>query len=238
MMHASSYADTCFEEASETRTGTSEMPAPAIGQSAQNLPQAELALGVLDRLPHGVVVVDDRLEIGLINITAYSLLRQNDGLAIYQNRLVTANSSQTTRLRELVRRVAKPRIPAPSPRGLAIKISRPSSRRPFEVLITPLSMRAAQGTYNLSPALFIFDPEAETKPPNEIVAHLYGLTAAEVRVAVLLMQGRTLKEISMTVQRTKETVRKHLQSIFDKTDTNRQGQLIRLLVGGPASLRF
>ena len=58
---------------------------------------------------------------------------------------------------------------------------------------------------------------------------LWGLTAAEARVASLLAGGRSLHEISDLLEIGINTVRTHLQRIFMKTDTSRQGDLVRLL---------
>lgn len=86
--------------------------------------------------------------------------------------------------------------------------------------------------------LLVFDPDKLVKVRPEQISQLYGLTSAESRLAVILLQGKTLDEASSTLCRAKETVRKQLQSIFDKTNTCRQSELVKLLLRGPASLRL
>jgi len=63
---------------------------------------------------------------------------------------------------------------------------------------------------------------------------LFGLTAAEARLAVTLMEGRSLSEASEVRGLSRETVKSQLSAIFSKTDTKRQGELIRLLARVPA----
>jgi DNA-binding CsgD family transcriptional regulator len=58
---------------------------------------------------------------------------------------------------------------------------------------------------------------------------LFGLTPAECRVALLLADGKSPKEIAGTLCVTAHTMKSHLSSIFSKTSTSGQVQLMRLL---------
>ena len=46
----------------------------------------------------------------------------------------------------------------------------------------------------------------------------------------LFQFGKTVKEIAMSQDIQSDTVKKHLQSIFKKTQTHRQSELIQLLM--------
>ena len=59
-------------------------------------------------------------------------------------------------------------------------------------------------------------------------------TRLTVRIALLLGEGLTQKEIAAHVGVQHDTVRKQLQSIFQKTATRRQPDLLRLLLNLPA----
>jgi DNA-binding CsgD family transcriptional regulator len=58
---------------------------------------------------------------------------------------------------------------------------------------------------------------------------LFGLTPAECRVSLLLADGHAPKEIADSLGVTANTVKSHLSSIYNKTDTSRQSQLAHLL---------
>lgn len=58
----------------------------------------------------------------------------------------------------------------------------------------------------------------------------YRLTQAEARVALALTDGMPLDEIAATYGCARSTVVSHLRHIFDKTDTNRQAELVALLL--------
>ncbi|MGE0419680.1 MAG: helix-turn-helix transcriptional regulator, partial [Acetobacteraceae bacterium] len=79
-------------------------------------------------------------------------------------------------------------------------------------------------------ALFI-QPVGELQPlPGEVLVKLYGLTPAETRLLALLGQDLSLDETAATLGITMPTARTHLQRIFQKTNTNRQSQLVRLVL--------
>ncbi|MGY8661004.1 helix-turn-helix transcriptional regulator [Bradyrhizobium sp. UFLA05-109] len=58
---------------------------------------------------------------------------------------------------------------------------------------------------------------------------LFGLTPAEGRLAAILALGVSLDEASVKLGVSRETVRNHLKSIFSKSGTSRQPELVALL---------
>jgi DNA-binding CsgD family transcriptional regulator len=59
------------------------------------------------------------------------------------------------------------------------------------------------------------------------------LTPAESRIALGLLDGLSQKEISSRDQVNIGTVRKQIQAIYKKTETNRQADLVKLLLNTP-----
>jgi DNA-binding CsgD family transcriptional regulator len=78
--------------------------------------------------------------------------------------------------------------------------------------------------------VLIIDPEDEPQPAAALLRRLYGLTETEARVALHVMYGEDLKQVSEELSISWTTVRTHLQHVFDKTDTHRQAELVRLLL--------
>jgi DNA-binding CsgD family transcriptional regulator len=70
---------------------------------------------------------------------------------------------------------------------------------------------------------------ARTRLPEKTLRSVFDLTDAEARLAVRLGSGQALEDIANELGLTKETVRSHLKSIFSKTSTHRQGDLVSLL---------
>lgn len=65
---------------------------------------------------------------------------------------------------------------------------------------------------------------------------IYGFTRAEARLSMLLACGRNLQESAKALSVSITTVRTHLQRIFSKTETHHQGELVAMLIAGPARL--
>jgi DNA-binding CsgD family transcriptional regulator len=83
-------------------------------------------------------------------------------------------------------------------------------------------------------ALTFYHPRSAPPVDEQVLAAAFDLTPAECRIAHLLAEGFTQKEIAARVGVQHDTVRKQLQSVFQKTATRRQPDLLRLLLHLPA----
>ena len=99
------------------------------------------------------------------------------------------------------------------------------------MLVTPLPARE-HILLGDSPAavIFISDPEKEVQQLDRLLAHYYHLTPAESKLAVLLSNGTSLKRAAGQLGVAKETARSQLKSVFAKTDTHSQSELLRLFL--------
>ncbi|MDQ1207920.1 DNA-binding CsgD family transcriptional regulator [Acinetobacter baylyi] len=70
----------------------------------------------------------------------------------------------------------------------------------------------------------------KTQYPRELYTQIFMFTNVEHKICEQLLNAKTLKEISYTFNIQLDTVRKHLQSIFAKTKTHRQSELVQLLM--------
>ena len=66
--------------------------------------------------------------------------------------------------------------------------------------------------------------------PGEAFAQLYCLTAAELRVALAMVPGSCAQSAAETLGISANTVKTHLQRIFEKTETSRQADLVALML--------
>lgn len=109
--------------------------------------------------------------------------------------------------------------------------------RALSVIVTPLTGDGSQpydgGAVR---AVFFGDPDGGMDDVETMVRRLYALTPAEARLVVQLLQGQTLQEIAGELGVSVTTARTHLRSVFSKTGTRRQSELVRVLLTGPAQL--
>jgi DNA-binding CsgD family transcriptional regulator len=82
------------------------------------------------------------------------------------------------------------------------------------------------------PAVWVLinDPRRPTGPPVPHLQALFKMTPAEARLAIRLATGETLRAAAGELGITYGTARTRLTQLFRKTNTQTQGQLIRLLL--------
>jgi DNA-binding CsgD family transcriptional regulator len=76
--------------------------------------------------------------------------------------------------------------------------------------------------------VLIIDPEDESELAAALLRRLYRLTNTEADIALRVMHGADPKQIAEELSISLTTVRTHLQHVFDKADTHRQAELVRL----------
>jgi len=115
---------------------------------------------------------------------------------------------------------------------------RRTGRKPLAVSITPFREATAHelGLDKLA-LLTISDPETSAGLTESDMRSIFGLTRTESRVARLIADGSSLTDICEKMEITPNTARTHLKRVFAKTDTNRQTELMKLLMGFPYHYR-
>lgn len=77
--------------------------------------------------------------------------------------------------------------------------------------------------------IILLDLDAHPEPNPATLRSLFGFTAAETRLAIELVQGKTPSEIAEEHELSRTTIRSQLASLFSKTQTSRQSELVALL---------
>ena len=81
--------------------------------------------------------------------------------------------------------------------------------------------------------VFITDPMRRQEAPSDLLMRLFGLSSAEGRLLEKLVSGRSVKQAASDLGITGDTARSYLKVIFQKTDTHRQTDLVRLVLSSP-----
>jgi DNA-binding NarL/FixJ family response regulator len=97
--------------------------------------------------------------------------------------------------------------------------------------VTPIAGRFPALTA-LRPAvcIIITDPESKTSLSSDRLRGVFGLTEAEAMLATLLATGEELRSAAGRLGVTYGTARARLSQIFQKTETRRQAELVRVLL--------
>lgn len=187
------------------------------------------AQAAFHQLPCAFVLLDERGRPTLVNRAARRILDCRDGLWLAHDGLRAASATLTARLWDLIARAGVPAaLHHPAQGSGILRLLRPSGAPPLAVLAAPVpAVTRRSASPRSAVILFLRDPSSEPKVVAARLEQLYGLTPAEARLATRLAAGESLEEASAALGVTRETVRSQLRATFQKTDTSRQGELLR-----------
>jgi len=196
-----------------------------------------LAMGeVMDRLPTGVILLNSSRQAVVTNHSADRIIAQRDGFRVDAGGPCASDARENALMQGILADV----LDAPPGRELEssgfLAVTRPSGKRAYALMLTPLMAVPVGGqTQDATAAIFISDPEAGLASAAEVLETIYSLTHSEAELVRLLSQGMSLEEAATARGVAINTARSHLKRVFSKTDTRRQGELVRLVLAGVAS---
>lgn len=187
--------------------------------------QAAVARQALDRLVAPLWVVDADGRVLFANSAAEQGVLP--GVSVRNGKLVAETASVAARLAQRLQDATKR-----AAQSGALALDRPDGGR-LTVLVAPLPADSPLVVDWQRPLalLMAHDPNATEAQPLDVLAALYGLSPAECRLAALLLEGATPSEAAARLSVQVSTVRTQLKSMFWKTGTHRQGELLKLLSG-------
>jgi DNA-binding CsgD family transcriptional regulator len=185
---------------------------------------------VLDLIEFGLVLHGtDGLPV-FVNAAARSILNEKDGLSLDRTAIIIYDRSAQTRYRAAMDGFAQAGTQAAQQVGGLIKAHRTSRKRPYCLLPVPMNLGGTLGLKGRGVAVLIFDPVAERTSSVDLFTAAYSLTPAESRLAAALVGGSSLEDYAAQTGVTRNTAKTHLASVFAKTDTSRQPELVSLLL--------
>lgn len=85
-------------------------------------------------------------------------------------------------------------------------------------------------------ALFLSPPSGAKKVSEVLLTDLFDLTPTEARVAAILTRGARPQEAADELGVSQTTIAFHIRNLLQKTGTNRQTDLIALILAGPMAI--
>jgi DNA-binding CsgD family transcriptional regulator len=191
----------------------------------------QLTADLLDRSVSAIILLDENLRVVLMNRVAEQLKARPDGIRISADGIHLGVPQEDQHLRMLMAGVMASQQSQRS-LGEVMRATRPSGRRPYGIWMTGVAKPPAALTM-FRPVLWVLinDPERSTGPSEPHLQALFGMTQAEARLAVRLTAGASLHAAADELGITYGTARTRLIQLFQKTNTQSQGQLIQLLLG-------
>lgn len=186
--------------------------------------KSALGLRALDQLASGVFVTDGRGRLIEMNRAAEALLRRGDTLRIREHRL-TASDAQEAKLTQLIAAAAAREI---SSAGVGrTLIGKDADRTGYALTVAPLRGDLTMDGCPLA-MVIVANPDAQSVSAQEL-ADCFGLSPSESRLALALMAGKKLVDVTALFGVQMTTLRTQLSAILRKVGVKRQIDLIRVL---------
>ena len=172
----------------------------------------ELLIAILDRLACGIVIADERRKISFISCNARKILNLGeraggfgmDGCCAVQSLLDRTRTRLTPGLL------------------LWVAVSR-------KWAITQVIDEASNAMADNASAIILVDLDSCAQPSLATLQQIFGLTSAEGSLAIAMVQGIAPDEIAERRSVSRTTIRTQLASVFAKTQTRRQAELVARL---------
>jgi DNA-binding CsgD family transcriptional regulator len=199
-------------------------------QLQQRLQQLESTASIMDRVSHGVWLLDAFGHVVRANPVAQALLAEHRGGIRQQGRMLAVIWRADGDVLANAVRAACTRFCA---RRSDFLLHDAAGRAWAACTVHPLQARAFdpwQSTDQAAALLLLHPLAASPATPGHILREVFGLTHAEAELAQLLVQHGSLAGCADKLGKSHETLRTQLKALFAKTETHHQADLIRRLV--------
>ena len=198
---------------------------------------ARLSNWLCDSLPIAAVLVNDAAQVRYMNCSARQMLGMSDmPVALRDGYLASANKRVSSRFHDAIQVVAI--------QGAAKALRLPRlvvNGSPDGAHVNYVLSRLTCCSDRLEPQVetivmvLVNDEKSTMQATPETIQALYGFTGAEVRLASALMRGVQVDAYAAQRDISTRTVRTQLASLFAKTGTHRQTELVVMLLRVPSS---
>lgn len=191
----------------------------------------------LDALPIGVMILNQKAEIVFENNAAATITSDCKYFWRAGKTLGFMSASTDKALRDALRSITT--TAAADTTTLRVETGDAS-----DILFFTLAAADPEGSpestliYPESTAIaYIFDPRVKVETTEQLVGRMFGLTNAEARTMLSMVQGETTNQIADKYGLSIETIRTYVKRILQKTGCQKQSDVIRIVVNSPAWLR-
>ncbi len=182
----------------------------------------------LDHLPEGVFMLAGNGTVLFANERAQMLEAESVFIRRRHDRISAVFQADESLLRDALSRA----LSTPPPGRVSLGLHDRSGRLAGTITFCPTPRMSANlwSEFDAKTLAFLRSLTPSGKPDLSELRAILRLTLAETRLASALMQGASLDQAAAQFDVTRNTIRTQLHSLFAKTDTRRQSELLRVLL--------
>ena len=181
-------------------------------------------LDAFDRMAFGGILIDPFARVLRMNLHAERHI--NKAIRLVKGRLVALHREFDANLVKLLASVTANRNRFITENAVAI--ARPHSS-PLLAHVMPVKGFENAGPRSPAAIIVLVDPDADRPVSKIVLSQVFGLSAAEVRLANCIARGLSTKDAADELRIGYETARSELKAIFQKTGVHRQSEFVALL---------
>jgi len=196
-----------------------------------------LGTAIINRLRAPVALIDDQRKLLHANPAASALLGESSLLVLSEGHLYCRRPREDNALLVALRDLqltgeSQIHQNAVDKTYFRVGFDRGTELGMFLYALRPECTMHAFGERSLAMVL-LYQADSRVELDPFIVAGVFGLTPAEARVAVAMAEGQTIDAVAARHSVSVNTIRTQLRSVFEKTGTTRQVELVGLLANLP-----
>lgn len=184
----------------------------------------------LHSVQRGIVVCDSSYKVVFKNAAAETIFNSDKGIQLHPGNILGFSDKEFGK-RFSFQLIKAMKVSIESDNGEEIVMSYHNKKENITIVMAPLTSAEQEPGQSHRGGVMLNFYDWSVRPTINIEAlqQFFQLTPAEAKISALLLQGLGGKEIAEQIQRSRETVKSQLQSIFRKTNTSRQSELVALL---------
>ena len=194
--------------------------------------EAVTRAALLEALAHkvdGVVLLDAKAAPVFVNDAAARILAAADGLCLHDGAFVTRRACETRTLHALIGDAIALSLAQGERPGGIMAVTRGAAKQPYAVRALPAPrLERFLTSHRIACVLHIHDLASPPLPAHRALSAVFGLTDREADLAVELVRCAGLDAAAQGARMALNTARNHLHSIFKKTQTASQVELVQL----------
>jgi len=191
-------------------------------------------IDILEKLPYGIVFLSGNGFPVRHNARAAQICDKENNLFLNANGISLKDPKENKTLQDAISHAMDK---SANRQGYAIKVTTHDDL--LHIFISPLKETQCNLYIpgdNVQAVMFISSTKHTPNLSGEALSDMFGLSRAEIRLVAELIRGLSIEETAERLFVSKHTLRAQLRSIFRKTETRSQSDLIRCLLHSPLVL--
>ncbi|BDU38765.1 helix-turn-helix transcriptional regulator [Vibrio nigripulchritudo] len=193
---------------------------------------------LIAQLPHGALLYDSKGELICVNQKAIELGELYSDLEVNANRFSINDVSVK---REYISNLFNVLKQGDDIKQACRVTHLTNKQSPITILLVPIGINHSLANdeyqllkgYEIGAIVYLYDRQHPIHVNPEFLKAIFGLTDTETTICELIVSGYNRNEIATILERSAYTVKDHIKSVFLKTGSHSQSDLIATLLTSP-----